>query len=202
MKNPKVFGIGFHKTGTTSLAVALQHLGYDVTGPNGIHDIDIADDIEQMVFSLADKHDAFQDNPWPLYYKQLDQRYPGSKFILTIRPTNKWIISITKYFGNKITPMRKLIYGEEFGAPVGNEQVYIERYEQHNNDVLSYFNNRPDDLLVFSLTEGDGWEQLCSFLGTSVPDISFPHKNKVTEQDQHTSALRQFANRVARTLSR
>jgi UDP-N-acetylmuramate-alanine ligase len=38
----KVFCIGFHKTGTTSLAVALKTLGYRVTGPNGVHDPDIA----------------------------------------------------------------------------------------------------------------------------------------------------------------
>jgi hypothetical protein len=30
----KVFGIGFHKTATTSLAKALSYLGYRVTGPN------------------------------------------------------------------------------------------------------------------------------------------------------------------------
>ena len=29
----KVFGIGFHKTATTSLAKALSYLGYRVTGP-------------------------------------------------------------------------------------------------------------------------------------------------------------------------
>src|SRR5215472_9937783 len=32
----KVFGIGFHKTATTSLAKALSYLGYRVTGPNWV----------------------------------------------------------------------------------------------------------------------------------------------------------------------
>ncbi len=33
----KVFCIGFHKTGTSSLAVALKTFGYRVTGPNGVN---------------------------------------------------------------------------------------------------------------------------------------------------------------------
>ena len=33
MKETRVFGIGFHKTGTTTLDVALTVLGYKVLGP-------------------------------------------------------------------------------------------------------------------------------------------------------------------------
>lgn len=39
----KMFGIGFYKTGTKSLAEVLKRLGYPVTGPNGNRDPDIAD---------------------------------------------------------------------------------------------------------------------------------------------------------------
>jgi hypothetical protein len=81
----KVFCIGFHKTGTTSLNVALQTLGYQVTGPNGYNDPKIQKRVLALAHSLVKKYDAFQDNPWPIIYKEMDHAYPGSKFILTVR---------------------------------------------------------------------------------------------------------------------
>jgi hypothetical protein len=170
---PKVFGIGFHKTGTTSLAVALGQLGYRVTGPNGVHDPHIADSYLAMCRKLANQFDAFQDNPWPLVYREMDRLHPGSKFILTLRESDEWLRSAVGYFGSKMTPMRELIYG--YGAPVGHEERYVERFEQHNQDVLDYFKNRPHDLLVFRITEGEGWERLGRFLGAEVPSAAFPH---------------------------
>lgn len=178
MKDTKVFGIGFHKTGTTSLADALDILGYSVTGPDGAHNPNIANEAKVIVDTLSKKHDAFQDNPWPIFYKELDKKYPGSKFILTIRPTEKWITSLVKHFGKKTTPMREWIYGPGLGFPEGNEDIYINRYDSHNNDVINYFKGRPGDLLVFRITEGDSWDKLCHFLNEPAPDCPFPHANR------------------------
>ena len=81
----KVFGIGFHKTGTTSLALALRQLGYSVTGPNGVNDPNISQNARALVRDLVDQFDAFQDNPWPILFRELDEWYPNSKFVLTLR---------------------------------------------------------------------------------------------------------------------
>ena len=54
----KVFCIGFHKTGTTSMAVALKQLGYKVTGPNGVNDPDIEKNVRSMAYNLVDEFDA------------------------------------------------------------------------------------------------------------------------------------------------
>ena len=196
MKDKKVFGIGFHKTGTTSLTRALKILGYKVTGPDGAHNPNIALEVNNLIFDLAEKHDAFQDNPWPLFYKELDIKYPGSKFILTLRPTEKWINSLTKHFGTKITPMREWIYGTGFGCPVGNEKRYIRRYEQHNKEVIEYFSQRPDDLLIFNLTEGDGWEKLCSFLNEPLQTSKFPHENSLVDRQSHSLTNNNFIKRI------
>ncbi|HET6806880.1 MAG TPA: sulfotransferase [Frateuria sp.] len=177
----KVFCIGFHKTGTTSLAVALQTLGYRVTGPNGVQDPDIATNVHRMAYELVEKYDAFQDNPWPIIYKDLDQRYPGSKFIFTVRETQSWINSQVKHFGTRETAMRKWIYG--VGCPQGNEAIYTRVFDQHNREVLEHFRGRPDDLLVLDLPKGDGWDKLCPFLGKPVPGIPFPHANKATDRN-------------------
>ena len=74
--------------------------------------------------------------------------------------------------------MRELIYGRGYGHPVGNEACYIQRYEQHNQAVLDYFEHRPDDLLILQLTEGEGWEKLCPFLDKPIPQCIFPHENQ------------------------
>lgn len=176
----KVFCIGFHKTGTTSLTVALQTLGYIVTGPNGVSDPNIAKNVYSMADFLVMKYDAFQDNPWPIIYQELDRKYPNSKFILTIRNSENWIQSLVRYFGSNETPMRKWIYG--VGCPEGNEEIYIKRFEKHNKEVIDYFKQRPNDLLVMNLAQGDGWEKLCSFLGKDIPDLPFPHANKASDR--------------------
>ena len=174
----KVFCIGFHKTGTTSLAVALKMLGYRVTGPNGTKDRNIAEKVHAMANRLARKYDAFQDNPWPVLFREMDANWPGSKFILTMRTSDAWIRSQVKDFGLRETPMRRWIYGA--GCPEGNETVYMERYERHNREVLEYFRNRPDDLLLLELAKGHGWPELCAFLDRPLPSTPFPHANKAS----------------------
>lgn len=180
MGKQKVFGIGFHKTGTTSLAVALDILGYSVTGPNSVKDPDIEKKLLTITKELAVKYDAFQDNPWPLVYKEMDAEFPGSKFILTIRNEDEWIKSVCLHFGRKSTPMRKLIYG--YGSPVGNEQVYLNRYRQHNKDVIEYFSSRKNDLLVINISKGQGWVELCDFLGHEKPNVKFPRANSYNQR--------------------
>ncbi len=188
----KVFCIGFHKTGTTSLAAALTTLGYRVTGPNGVRDPDIGKNVYVLADSLVEEFDAFQDNPWPVIYKYLDEKCPNSRFILTIRDSDSWIESQVRHFGHRETPMRRWIYG--VGCPEGNEEIYINRFEKHNEEVIDYFKERPNDLLVLDLTKGDGWGKLCSFLGSDVPDAPFPHANKSSERKKADSLSAKLVN--------
>lgn len=176
----KVFCIGFHKTGTTSLEVALKKLGYRVTGSFGTKDPDIASKVHEMAYAMVPKYDAFEDNPWPILYRELDARFPGSKFILTRRPAENWIRSQVKDFATTETPMRRWIYGEDAGCPEGNEDTYIARYERHNREVLDYFKGRPDDLLVVDFPNDDGWSRICPFLNVAIPEEPFPHANKAS----------------------
>ena len=97
----KIFGIGFHKTGTTSLMRALKILGYSCKGSFGISDPDISRNVYERAFSQVDKFDTFIGHPWTIIFRELDEKYPGSKFILTLRPTEKWIASVTRRFGKE-----------------------------------------------------------------------------------------------------
>ena len=199
----KVFCIGFHKTGTSSMASALKTLGYRVAGPTGTKDPDIEKKVFTMAYGLADQFDAFQDNPWPIIYKELDQKYPDSKFILMLRDSQSWIRSQVRHFGKKKTPMRKWIYG--VGCPAGNEDIYIKRFEDHNKEVTEYFKDRPQDLLVLDLTKGDGWKKLCGFLGTAIPGVPFPHRNKGSVREEARKAKRwnvRLARKVKQVIPR
>ena len=171
----KVFCIGFHKTGTKSLGAALENLGYRVCGPVGVKDPDIAEKAASLIHSLVPSYDAFQDNPWPLFYEDLDRRYPDSRFIFTVRSPEAWIESVVAHFGDHDTPMRYYIYG--VGHPKGNERIFLERYRRHNDEVRRYFRNRPEDILTMDITRGDGWDPLCGFLGRGRPDVTFPRLN-------------------------
>ncbi|WP_260583193.1 sulfotransferase family protein [Sphingopyxis sp. PET50] len=173
----KVFGIGFHKTGTTSLASALSVLGYRVTGPNDVSEPDIGETYLARTRALSEQFDAFQDNPWPLVYREMDAQWPDAKFILTLRDPASWIASQTGHFAHVSTPMREHIYGIGRGAPIGNEDHYVAVMEAHNAAVRDYFSDRPGKLLEMNLLAGDEWEKLCAFLDHPVPAVPFPHSN-------------------------
>ncbi|WP_299350755.1 sulfotransferase family protein [uncultured Shimia sp.] len=176
--SPKIFGIGFQKTATTTLCTAFRLLGYKMEGGSkhlipSLRRGDLA-----PTFEVADRNEAFDDNPWPLIYPELDARYPGSKFILTVRDEKEWLQSVVNHLGFGPDPMQKLVYG--VGFPVGFEDVFIERYRRHNREVQAYFADRPKDLLVVDFCAGAGWEELCTFLQRDIPDEPFPHSFKGT----------------------
>ena len=200
----KVFCIGFHKTGTTSMEQALRILGYRVTGPDHVHDPDIARTLHQVTAELSHRFDAFQDNPWPLVYKEMDALHPGSRFILTVRDAQKWYDSNRNHFRGKTTPMRALIYGPAAGRPNGNEEIYKARMRRHDQEVREYFRDRPDDLLVIDLTRDGRWEPICDFLGHPVPDLPFPHSNKVPYGfvPRAAGALRRHWGRLVRRIAK
>ncbi len=116
--------------------------------------------------------------PWPMFYEKLDAHYPNSKFILTVRSSEKWLNSCKNHYKDKGTPLFAEIYGQGNHYPLGNEDVWLERYLLHNKSVREYFKSRPNDFLELNWENGDGWEKLCQFLGKPVPNRPFPHANK------------------------
>ena len=81
----KVIGVGLNKTGTKTLAYylkqwGLRHRTYDLPSFHLYRDGEIAKLLDQM----AD-WDSFEDWPWPLIYREIDERYPDARFVLTVR---------------------------------------------------------------------------------------------------------------------
>ncbi|MEL6957331.1 MAG: sulfotransferase family protein [Pseudomonadota bacterium] len=165
---PKVFGIGFQKTGTTSLGLIFDKLGYKSASYHEFRDFaDRPDlqwsDVVARALSLAVELDAAKDTPWPLLYRELDEAFPGSKFIHVTRDAEAWLRSAVRDFANHPNAIHQAIYGSPY--PLGYESVWIERYRQHNEDVAQYFANRPDDYLHLRLEDGVSFEAVCDFLG-------------------------------------
>jgi len=171
----KVFCVGFQKTGTTSLQYALSLLGYRVAGIFSVRDLEDFDGVRARALDLAPRFDAFADNPWPLYFREFDAMFPGAKFILTARDPDKWYNSVCKHFGDESSQMREWIYGA--GCPAGHRVAYVGKLLGHQDAVRHHFTGRPKDFMEFDVTQGDGWDKLCDFLGKPVPKKAFPQLN-------------------------
>lgn len=176
MNKQKVICVGMHKTGTTTLGLALLDLGYSVMGARTDLAPELLKENIKPALKIAASYEALQDVPWALLYKELDKEFPNSKFILTEREENKWIRSVVNHFGSDYIPLHDWIYGK--GDAIGNEELYLKKYKDHNQSVRQYFKDRKDDLLVISFAKGHGWKEICTFLKCDMPKKKFPFVNK------------------------
>ncbi len=186
----KVFGLGLSKTGTTSLGEALNLLGIKT-----IHypcDKQTYQELSSGNYNLtiSKTYQGIVDTPVATYYAQLDKIFPGSKFILTVREIESWLQSAKKHrevLGRRkgISPDRErfhdFIRAAVYGTLQFNEDRYRYVYETHTQNVLHYFENRPNDFLVMDICGGERWEKLCSFLDMPPVDVPFPHANQRTQ---------------------
>ena len=184
----KIFGIGMHKTATTSLHHALEILGYDSWHWTSAHAAKaIWQEMNTNGYSpTLDWCQAACDLPIPRLYQQLDATYPGSKFILTLRDEQNWLDAVRRHFDpahNQLQAgwdsdpftnrIHHLTYGrEDFDAP-----TFLARYRRHNENVRDYFRHRPEDLLVMHMKNA-GWSRLCEFLDVPIPEgVDYPRAN-------------------------
>lgn len=175
---PLAFGIGLPKTGTTSLGDAARILGLSRLGWHGDRlmrcwrDGDLA-----TLRAAAESYEILEDLPWPLMYRELAELFPSARFILTRRSsTERWLHSQIHHTGQF---PRFWVYEALYGAsPAGSfPDLYRAAYERHNAEVRTFFAGS-GRLLEVCWEEGDGWDELCPFLGVDVPrDTPFPHSN-------------------------
>ena len=200
----KIIGVGFHKTGTSTLRKALEILGYRVKDVTPRALIPILKGDYKRVLNIIEGYDAVEDTPWFMIYKELDKRLPGSKFILTIRDEESWYKSVSAHIGNLRAAHHEWIYGKGKGLPKDDKENAIKVYNDHIEDVMDYFRMRPGDLLVLNFTRGDEWDKLCRFLGKEVPGVPFPHANKAEQNPALDPDLRMklklFRKRIKNTL--
>jgi len=201
----KYFCIGRNKTGTTSLKAAFGALGYPVGNQRKAEVLTGKYYFEgnfQPIVDYCKTAQVFQDVPfsYPETYKHLDEAYPGSKFILTVRDSSdQWFRSIkgfhSRMFGqNGQTPTVEdlkaacyvwpgfmynvvRIHGTPDDDPY-NKAIMTAHYEDYNRDVMNYFKERPNDLLVINIGEDGAYQKFIEFLGIDSPYDNFPWENR------------------------
>lgn len=183
----KIFGIGLPRTGTTLLSKALSTLG--------ISSCRQYLNFEEMAYFKAICHETVA-----AWFKTWDYLFPDSKFILTVRDQKSWLKSIFHmkdtlgYFPSEFHPSgvtrslsvensslianRSFLMALEslFGGWIGclSKKDFIRGYESHTKRVLTYFQNRPQDILVLDIALEKSWDKICSFLELDVPSTPFP----------------------------
>lgn len=180
----RVFGIGMHKTATTSLNEALKILGYESAHwESGAWARDVWDEMQATGRSQTlEKVYAACDFPISILYKELDKAYPGSKFILTIRDDVDWLRSVRDHFSYKnphrwewdVYPFSNRMHQAVYGRKDFDAFTMLERYRRHNAEIIEYFKNRPDELLIM---REPNWIELCRFLEKPIPEnVEYPRK--------------------------
>jgi len=183
MDKARVFGVGLSRTGTSSLTKALSVLGWKaVHWPLSIKEICAAEAATDITVSVR--------------FRELDQSFPGSKFVLTVRAVGSWMESLRSYFDlaharyvkrslypaqwDFVADAERKLYGKLLGFSKFTDEQLFDAYNNHERAVRRYFTTRPAQLLVFDVSEG--WSPLCRFLGVPIPAERFPHWNRVEDK--------------------
>jgi hypothetical protein len=194
-----VIGAGVGRTGTYSLKLAINRLGF---GPCHHMEAVMQDMAAQVpLWSAALSGHAnwnaiyagfgsAVDWPTAAFFRDLVKAYPSAKFILTHRNPETWADSFgetiyTAIAGRDQAPPDKkawldMAYGviAKTGFPEGlSRDQLIANFIAHNDAVMAEI--PAQRLLVYQVKEG--WEPLCEFLGADVPDELFPRTNDRAE---------------------
>jgi hypothetical protein len=206
----RVFCIGLSRTGTTSLCEALNMLGINTIHypsilfayPEVINsqtkfipqrkisfygNIQLKKELKALnkknPSSFLDKYMGFGDLPIPLLYKELDKRFPGSKFIFTTRNEEKWLNSMKWMFqeGRIIWKWGRIddeILHQTYGTICYEKEKLLARFREYHDEVLMYFAKRPEDLLLLNIDDNKiEFKDICPFLNLKTPNENFPSVN-------------------------
>ncbi len=203
-RKTKIFCIGRNKTGTTSLKRAFQSLNIVVGNQRQAEQLlrDYQNGKFDRIIEYCKTAQFFQDAPfsYPDTFKHLDVAYPGSKFILTVRNNpEQWYNSVTKFHaklfaeGNLPTKAdllsaeyvwkgwmweaNRAIYNTPENDPY-NKEILTAAYTKHNEEVIEYFKDRPNDLIVVNVSDKSSYKKLMDFLKIQSPFNDFPWENQ------------------------
>lgn len=216
IKNMKVICAGLSKTGTKSIAKALQVLGFSVFDFFEhiiVHHDEWVDIYRQGktpdFLSMYKDVDAITDLPAAFWYDEIHQTFPDAKVILSVRDNEDvWVES---WVAGQLALLRR---GGFFQRMIWR---YIIPFTQgfdvpffDDIDMAAYGTLRPEStvlykkkyrkhnervqavipkekLLIFNVKQG--WKPLCEFLGCEIPDQEFPRRNVKGEGAKLVSSM-------------
>ncbi|KAI9244921.1 P-loop containing nucleoside triphosphate hydrolase protein [Helicostylum pulchrum] len=191
----EVIGAGFGRTGTDSLHLALNILGYNTHHMKSFFadpTLDTDDFYDAYLHPDETDWDKLYENysagvDWPTcsFYKELMVKYPNAKVLLTTRTPESWYKSVVNTIASPTLlrttspKFRKMLdtvcVDGLLNDPVrlADKEKVMALFADHNNEVKAHV--PADRLLVMEL--GEGWERLCKFLGKEVPNTPYPSSN-------------------------
>jgi hypothetical protein len=201
----RVIGAGFGRTGTSSLKLALEKLGF---GPcHHMHEV-FTHPAEVPTWVRAARGEAIDwktfmspwgsscDFPSSLYYRELMEAFPDAKLVLTVRDASSWYASMSQTivpvfgrFPNRIVLTRLPIISGPHRVLVDTrvQAELIDRFGERDHVLEMYANHiaevkrvvPAERLLVFEVKQG--WAPLCKFLDVPEPNEPFPRVNDTAE---------------------
>ena len=202
----EVIGAGLGRTGTLSLKLALEHIGF---GKCYHMSEMIAHMRDHLPLWLRTAHGNPQwdaifagyrsstDYPGCMFWRELAAKYPDAKIILTTRDADRWFESVT---ATVMSPQhrarlegdpamaeffRLTVFTGDLESRLGDRDRMVEYFNAWNQAVIDEV--PADRLLVYM--PGDGWEPLCEFLDVPVPPEPYPRVNSREEMTERTGQL-------------
>jgi hypothetical protein len=197
----EVVGAGFGRTGTQSLKLALEELGF---GPC-YHMMEVFGNTEHIPLWAAATRgetpdwDALFANyrstvDWPgcAFWRDLAAKNPNARILLSYRDSDAWYDSFHNTIYQAMTRdpppepawvavhhemTRQLVLEQALGGRPDDRAHAIRCYEDHNEAVRSEVAS--DRLILHEV--GAGWEPLCIGLNLPVPDKPYPKTNNTRE---------------------
>jgi len=177
---PRIFGIGLNKTATTSLDRALSDLGFRSLHDGGdpVHKAvmrAVAEEVPLLSY-LDQRFDAFSDiGMLARRFRMLDRQYPGSRFLLTVRPIDAWLDSRRRHVERNIELQAAGKYDGTFVTV--DIPKWTREWHDQTERVHAYFAGRAD-FLEIDFTSDPSWGRLCAFLDVDEPATPFPWVNR------------------------
>lgn len=193
--HPRVLGVGWPRTGTTTLRRALVALGFApcdhmlelsasparVAGWEALERGDAG-----AAHALFAGWGAAVDNPTCVFWRELTDAFPDARVVLTVRDPGEWHASYLDAIhantferprpdgdiGRVVDLLRRRwVDGALRGAP-RDRDVCTRAFTEHVREVRAALGDR-----ALVMEPSDGWEPLCAHLGVGVPPLPWPHAN-------------------------
>ena len=197
----KIVGAALGRTGTNSLKLALEQLGF---GPSH-HMFEVRDQPEQLPYwqaaargELPDWDEVFANYracvDWPSarFWREIAAHYPDAKVLLTLRDPNKWFASVHAtiypvimgreerepgHLRDTMEMAAEIIVEQTFGGRLDDRGHAIAVFRAYEEEVRRTI--APERLLAYDVSQG--WAPLCAFLDVPVPETPFPRTNTSEE---------------------
>ncbi len=204
----ELIGAGNGRTGTLSMKLALEKLGYGpcyhmtelMADPSRLHHWQDAFDRRSVDWTaLFEGYRSTTDYPGFYFYRDILATFPDAKVILTIRPADEWYESALRTIYTappsgieKVKLVTQLPFNRRLRRflPVFKvvdymwDVIFEGRFEDRDY-AIDRFEAMNQDVIdtvspdnLLVFEVGTGWEPLCEFLDVEVPDELFPRTNK------------------------